>query len=62
MSYEWQAHVENLWLDWQAHVEDCRTRGVCEFSGLKPTECVQSICDCFETLEGAKALEKEAEK
>lgn len=46
--------------DWRAHVVEAHSRGACEFSGLGVTECVQSICDCFETLEGAARIEAEA--
>ena len=45
---------------WGQHTEACHAKGLCEFSGLRVTACVRSICDCFETEEGAIAIERKA--
>lgn len=45
---------------WNEHVAKSRAKGLCEFSGLRATSCVRSICDCFETLEGAEAIVRAA--
>lgn len=47
-------------IDWERFVKECHAKGVCEFSGMRVTQCVGSICDCFETYEGAVAIERKA--
>ena len=47
-------------VQWDQFVDKCRAKGLCEFSGLRATRCVQSICDCFETSEGAMEIERKA--
>lgn len=46
--------------DWLKFVAKERDHGRCEYSGLRATECVATICDCFETMEGALEIEKNA--
>lgn len=47
-------------LEWEAFVAKCHAEGRCEYSGLMVSRCVQSICDCFETPEGAAEIERKA--
>lgn len=47
--------------EWEAFVAEQHARGRCEFSGLRVSACVASICDCFETPEGAARIEREAD-
>lgn len=42
---------------WEAWVAEQRAKGLCEFSGLPVTQCQATICDCFETPEGALKIE-----
>jgi hypothetical protein len=46
---------------WQAFAAAQHARGRCEFSGLGVSECVRTICDCFETPEGAAEIERKAQ-
>lgn len=46
--------------DWAAFTQAAHDQGRCEFSGMRVTECVASICDCFETPEGAREIERRA--
>jgi hypothetical protein len=53
---EWAAQQAE-WEDWAAGQ---LAKGLCEFSGLRVSDCVGSICDCFETPEGAAEIERKA--
>ena len=44
-------------VEWEAFVAEQHAKGLCEFSGMRVTECQRSICDCFETPVGAIAIE-----
>lgn len=46
--------------EWEEFTAQCHAKGLCEFSGLLATRCVQSICDCFETMDGAIEIERKA--
>lgn len=46
--------------EWKSFVKASHAKGECEFSRMRVTECQRSICDCFETPEGAKAIERKA--
>lgn len=46
--------------EWEAFVKASHARGKCEFSGMGIVTCQSTICDCFETPEGAKAIERKA--
>lgn len=46
--------------EWKAFVAEQHAKGLCEFSGLRVTRCVESICDCFETPEGAAEIERKS--
>jgi hypothetical protein len=46
--------------EWERFVSSQHAKGLCEFSGLKASRCVASVCDCFETPEGAAKIEAEA--
>jgi hypothetical protein len=52
--------VAAMKVDWDRFVATCHAKGQCEFSGLRVTQCVNSICDCFETIEGAQEIERKA--
>ena len=45
---------------WDAFVAASNANGLCEFSGMRVTKCVRTICDCFETPEGASQIERNA--
>jgi hypothetical protein len=45
---------------WKAFVAEQHAKGRCEFSGLRATQCQRTICDCFETPEGAAEIEQKA--
>ena len=47
-------------VQWEAHVKSHHAKGLCEFSGLRVTQCQKTICDCFETPEGAREIERKA--
>ena len=42
--------------EWEAFVRDAHGKGNCESSGLDALTCYRSICDCFETEEGARDI------
>lgn len=44
---------------WEAFVEEQHAKGQCEFSGKEIRECQRTICDCFETVEGAEKIAAE---
>lgn len=46
--------------EWDAFVSASHAKGLCEFSGMRVSRCVRTICDCFETPEGAAAIERRA--
>lgn len=46
--------------DWKEHVARCHADGHCEFSGMNIVKCQRTICDCFETAEGAAEILKNA--
>lgn len=47
-------------IEWEAFRDACHAKGECEFSGLRVTQCQRTICDCFESPEGAMAIERKA--
>jgi hypothetical protein len=47
--------------EWEAFVASQHAKGLCEFSGLRVTRCVASVCDCFETPERAAEIERLAD-
>ena len=46
--------------EWEAFVATSHAKGLCEFSGMRVTKCQRTICDCFETPEGAALIERNA--
>jgi hypothetical protein len=46
--------------EWRRFVASQHAAGRCEFSGLRVTHCVRTLCDCFETLDGALRIERQA--
>lgn len=56
-----QEPVDEQGVQWAAHVAEQRAKGRCEFSGMRVSVCVNMICDCFETPEGAAAIERAAD-
>lgn len=46
--------------DWEAFTAAQHAKGLCEFSGMRVSRCVGSVCDCFETPEGAAKIERQA--
>lgn len=55
-----EASYEAQRIEWEAFTAAQHAKGLCEFSGLRVTRCVASICDCFETPEGAAEIERQA--
>ena len=55
-----EGRVDPRQQEWDDFVKKSHAKGLCEFSGLRVTRCVRSICDCFETMEGAKEIERKA--
>lgn len=47
-------------IEWEAVRDECHSRGLCEFSGQRVTQCQRTICDCFESPEGAAEIERKA--
>ena len=45
---------------WEAFTREQHAKGLCEFSGMRVTECQRTICDCFESREGAIEIERKA--
>ena len=45
-------------IEWERFVREQHAEGFCDASGLRAGFCVRSICDCFETSEGAAAIER----
>lgn len=46
--------------DWEEFKAQCHAKGLCEFSGMRVSHCQRTICDCFETPEGAAEIERKA--
>jgi hypothetical protein len=47
-------------IEWEEWRDIAHSKGLCEFSGMRVTRCQRSICDCFETPEGAAEIERKA--
>lgn len=55
---ESQAESDQQRIEWERFVREQHAKGICDASGLRARSCVRSICDCFETEEGAAAMER----
>ncbi len=55
-----RAAMESRQQEWEEFRDAAHAKGLCEFSGMRVTQCQRTICDCFESPDGAAEIERRA--